>query len=112
MRIAVVKAIEALARLPTHPPGLEALTVLLLALRVLAGAAFFLRRHALLPLLLGLSNVIITGSVHAIDTATSLRVARHSVLEAVAVALGAPVLVTVALDLAIACCGSIPARLG
>ena len=52
VRIAVIQTAKALAGLPAGPPCLEALAVLLLAAGVLARAAFLLRGHPLLPLLL------------------------------------------------------------
>ena len=109
--MAVVEAIEALARLSTWSPSLEALTILLLAPRVLTRAAFLLRWHSLLSLLLRLSNFFIACCVYTIDTATSQGVARDTVFKAVAVSLGASVFVAIALDFAFACSSCLSARL-
>ena len=92
MRAAVV-AVCALAVLATGAPRLVALAVLFLTLRVFASAAALL----FLQVIAGLR---VFNRVNTFGAAAAQRVAGETVLEAVAVALGALITDTVALDLA------------
>ena len=105
LMVDLILAVVAFAVFWALPASLEAFTVLLLTLRVLAAADFFFLLLAILLLFYGLSYLQVLRRVLALLTAAFEGITGEAVFEAVTVALGAVVLVTIALYFPLRCRG-------